>query len=231
MQKIPLTLLGLSLLLNASLLIVKNPNGTVTKSKALTHQKNLFLVQKDREWDINALYRELFDEKIKAMRAKEARDRLERIAKAQEEAKAKGVEYKISAVDRAKLLEDANYFRGGKYVWGGTTPQGFDCSGYVQYLYKKQNIDLPRTAYSQSKLGQSVALNRLEKGDLVFFLTDKSRGVPITHVGIYIGEGKFIHAADKTRGVVISPILYGSYRKTFVTAKRLVEFKTQVASF
>jgi cell wall-associated NlpC family hydrolase len=98
----------------------------------------------------------------------------------------------------------------------------------VQYLYKKQNIDLPRTAYSQSKLGQEVALNRLEKGDLVFFLTDKSRGVPITHVGIYIGEGKFIHAADKTRGVVISSIMYGSYRKTFVTAKRLVEFKTQV---
>ncbi|MBN2825391.1 MAG: C40 family peptidase [Campylobacterales bacterium] len=230
MSKTILTLLSLSLSLNASILIVKNQNGTITKSKTLTHKKNLFLTQKDREWDINALYRELFAQKIKAMRAKEAKERMERIAKAQEEAKAKGVEYKISAVDKAKLLEDAKYFKGGKYVWGGTNPEGFDCSGYVQYLYKKQNIDLPRTAYSQSKLGTTVAFNRLQKGDLVFFLTDKSRGIPITHVGIYIGEGKFIHAADKTRGVIVSPIMYGSYRKNFVTAKRLVQFKTEVSS-
>lgn len=227
MKKTLFVLLGLSFMLNASILIVKNPNGTVTKSKTLSHQKNLFLTQKDREWDINALYRELFAQKIKAMRAKEAKQRALRIAKAQEEAKAKGEEYKISAIDKAKLVEDAKYFQGGKYVWGGTNPEGFDCSGYVQFLYKKQNIDLPRTAYSQSKLGTTVAFNRLQKGDLVFFLTDKSRGIPITHVGIYMGEGKFIHAADKTRGVIISPIMYGSYRKNFVTAKRLIEMPTK----
>jgi len=221
-------MISISLALNASILIVKNKNGKVTKTKTLKHKKNLYLTQKDKEWNINALYREIFAQKIKAMRAKEARERVERIAKAQKEAKAKGVEYKISAVDKQKLLEDAKYYHGGKYVWGGTTPQGFDCSGYVQYLYKKQNIDIPRTAYSQSKLGKTIPLNRLQKGDLVFFLTDKSRGIPITHVGIYIGEGKFIHAADKQRGVIVSSIMYGSYRNAFVTAKRLLKHTQKV---
>jgi len=221
-------MISLSLALNASILIVKNKQGKVTKTKTLEHKKNLYLTQDDKEWNINALYREIFAQKIRAMRAKEARDRAQRIAKAQKEAKAKGVEYKISAVDKKKLLEDAQYYQGGKYVWGGTTPKGFDCSGYVQYLYKKQNIDIPRTAYSQSKLGQTIALNRLQKGDLVFFLTDKSRGLPITHVGIYIGGGKFIHAADKRRGVIVSSIMYGTYRNAFVTAKRLLKHTQKV---
>jgi cell wall-associated NlpC family hydrolase len=221
MHKILTLVLSLSLTLHASILIIKNKNGTITKTKTMTHKKNLFLTQKDREWDINALYREIFAQKIKAMRANEARQRAKRIAKAQKEAKAKGLEYKISAVDRAKLLEDAKYYKGGRYVWGGTTPKGFDCSGYVQYLYKKQNINLPRTAYSQSKIGQTIPLHKLKKGDLLFFLTDRKRGLPITHVGIYIGQGKFIHAADRRRGVIISPITHGSYRKTFVVAKRV----------
>lgn len=227
MPKILLVVLSLSLSLHASILIIKNKNGKITKKHTLKHKKNLFLTQKDREWDINALYRELFSQKIKAMRAKEARTRALRIAKAQKEAKAKGLEYKISPVDRAKLLEDAKYYKGGKYVWGGTTPKGFDCSGYVQYLYKKQNISLPRTAYSQSKIGKTVALNQIKKGDLLFFLTDRSRGLPITHVGIYIGDGKFIHAADRRRGIVISPITHGSYRQAFVVAKRVVKDKAQ----
>jgi len=225
MTKITSLLLSVTLTLNASILIVKNKNGKITKTKSIKHKKNLFLTQKDTEWNIYALYQEIFAEKIKAMKAKEAKERAERITKAQKAAKAQGKEYKISAVDQAKLLEDAKYYKGGKYVWGGTSPQGFDCSGYVQYLYKKQNIELPRTAYSQSKLGKTIPLNRLQKGDLVFFLTDRSRGLPITHVGIYIGEGKFIHAADKTRGVIISPIMYGSYHNSFVTAKRIVPDK------
>jgi len=226
MYKILLIFLGISLSLHASLLIVKNKNGHISKTKTLEHKKNLFLTQEDREWDINALYRELFSQKIKAMRAKEARDRILRIAKAKKEAKAKGIKYQISAIDRKKLLEDARYYKGGKYVWGGTSPKGFDCSGYVQYLYKKQKIILPRTAYSQSKVGQTVPLNKLKKGDLLFFLTDRSRGIPITHVGIYLGDGKFIHAADRRRGIVISPITHGSYRNAFVTAKRVVKQKS-----
>ncbi|PTB83656.1 hypothetical protein C9926_01800, partial [Sulfurovum lithotrophicum] len=124
-------------------------------------------------------------------------------------------------LDKQKLLEDAKYFKGGKYVWGGTTPEGFDCSGYVQYLYKKHNINLPRTAWAQSKKGLDIKKDDLQKGDLVFFLTDKKRGIPVTHVGIYIGNGNFIHAASKKKGIIISPITHGSYAKCFVSAKRV----------
>ena len=116
-------------------------------------------------------------------------------------------------------MEDAKYFKGGRYVWGGTTPKGFDCSGYVQYLYRKYNINLPRTAYAQSKVGKTVDINHLKKGNLLFFLTDKSRGIPVTHVGIYIGNGQFIHAASTKKGIIISPINYGYYNKKFLFGK------------
>ena len=139
-----------------------------------------------------------------------------------QEAKKAGKAYHLSSTDRKKLLEDAKYFKGGKYVWGGTTPQGFDCSGYVQYLYKKHNINLPRTAWAQSKKGQNVGKNELEKGDLIFFLTDKKRGIPVTHVGIYLGNGQFIHAASKKKGIIISPIHSGYYSNKFVSAKRVI---------
>jgi cell wall-associated NlpC family hydrolase len=150
-----------------------------------------------------------------------ARIRAQRITQGQKEAKRAGTTYRISAVDRQKLLNDAKYFKGGRYVWGGTTPEGFDCSGYVQYLYKKHDINLPRTAWQQSKIGQIVEKNNLQKGDLLFFLTDKKRGIPITHVGIYIGNGNFIHAASKKQGIIISPITHGSYAETFVSARRV----------
>jgi cell wall-associated NlpC family hydrolase len=107
-------------------------------------------------------------------------------------------------------------------VWGGTSPKGFDCSGYVQYLYKKHNINLPRTALGQSKKGIPVSKDHLQKGDLLFFLTDKKRGIPVTHVGIYLGNGEFIHAASKKKGIIISPITHGYYAKKFVSAKRVL---------
>jgi len=119
------------------------------------------------------------------------------------------------------IVKQAKHYLGGKYVWGGTTPKGFDCSGYVQYLYKKSHINLPRTAWSQSKQGVAVSKNNLEKGDLLFFLTDKKRGIPITHVGIYLGNGEFIHAASKKQGIIISPLTHGHYANTFVSARRL----------
>ncbi len=208
--------------INASLLVVKDKRGNIVSAKAIIHSDdNLFLNQDDREWDIKALYKEIFADVIRVNRAKEAKNRINRIKKEMKEAKAKGIKYKINPVDKAKLLQDAKYYKGGKYIWGGTTPNGFDCSGYVQYLYKKHKIKLPRTAYSQSKIGQTIAFKDIKKGDLLFFLTDKSRGIPITHVGIYLGDGRFIHAASRKEGIIISPITYGSYKRCFVTAKRV----------
>lgn len=118
------------------------------------------------------------------------------------------------------LVSDAKSYLGKKYVWGGTNPNfGADCSGFVQYVYKKQGVMLPRTAYAQSKVGQNIPVSQLQKGDLLFFLTDKKRGIPVTHVGMYLGNGSFIHAASKDKGVIITPLV--EYSKTFVAAKRM----------
>jgi len=121
------------------------------------------------------------------------------------------------------IVNSAKRYLGGKYVWGGTKPNGFDCSGYVKYLYEQQGIELPRTAYEQSKVGLYVTRDELKKGDLLFFLTDKSRHIPITHVGMYIGNDKFIHAASRKKGIIISSLSKSKYSKYFVKAKRIIE--------
>jgi len=207
----------------ANLFTITDQQGKILHSTQIEHTENAFLNQKATEYSLQAIYDELHRAEYLARMAEAARQRAQRIAEAQEAAKKAGTTYQISKLDKQKLLEDAKYFKGGKYVWGGTTPEGFDCSGYVQYLYKKHNINLPRTAWQQSKQGQVVERNDLQKGDLLFFLTDKKRGIPITHVGIYIGNGNFIHAASKKKGIIISPLTHGSYAKTFVSARRVVQ--------
>ncbi len=221
MYKALLLFIGFSTLCFSNLITISDKHGNVLQSKALKQTKNASLSQKATEYSLQAIYDELHRAEYLARKAQAARQRAKRIAKAQEEAKKVGKTYQVSALDKQKLLEDAKYFKGGKYVWGGTTPEGFDCSGYVQYLYRKHDINLPRTAWAQSKKGLNISKNELQKGDLLFFLTDKKRGIPVTHVGIYIGNGKFIHAASKKKGIIISPITHGSYAKTFVSAKRV----------
>lgn len=119
----------------------------------------------------------------------------------------------------------AKKYLGGKYVWGGESPSGFDCSGYTQYIFNKIGIKLPRTAYEQSKVGTEVK-GSLQKGDLLFFNTDPSRGIPVTHVGVYLEHGKFIHAASKSKGIIISS-LTKKYQKTYLGAKRLLQSKKE----
>ncbi|HSR73508.1 MAG TPA: NlpC/P60 family protein [Sulfurovum sp.] len=207
---------------HATLFTITDQSGKVLQSKKIQHTENAFLNQKATEYSLQAIYDELHRAEYLARMAEAARQRAERIAQEQEAAKKAGTTYRISEIDKQKLLEDAKYFKGGRYVWGGTTPEGFDCSGYVQYLYRKHNINLPRTAWEQSQKGQAVESDDLQKWDLLFFLTDKKRGIPITHVGIYIGDGNFIHAASKKDGIIISPLTHGKYAKTFVSARRII---------
>ncbi|MCW8822412.1 MAG: C40 family peptidase [Sulfurovum sp.] len=223
MKKPVCTFLCIFSLSYANLFTITDTKGNVLQSKDIHHTQNAYLNQKATEYSLQAIYDELHRAEYLARMAEAARQRAERIAQAQEAAKKVGKTYQISDLDRQKLLEDAKYFKGGRYVWGGTTPEGFDCSGYVQYLYKKHNIDLPRTAWAQSKKGESVDMDHLQKGDLLFFLTDKKRGIPVTHVGIYIGNGNFIHAASKKQGIIISPLTHGSYAETFVSARRVAQ--------
>jgi len=116
---------------------------------------------------------------------------------------------------------------GGKYSWGGTTPKGFDCSGYTQYIYKQVGINLPRTAYAQSKIGRPITDKSYQKGDLLFFLTDKKRGIPITHIGIYLENNQFIHAASSKKGIIISDLNRSRYGSLLVKATRVLTQEQQ----
>lgn len=123
-----------------------------------------------------------------------------------------------------KLAEFAKKFLGVKYVWGGDTPKGFDCSGFVLYVYNNFGIELPHQASLQAKGGTVVAKKNLRIGDLVFFDTNGGKN-GINHVGIYIGNGKFIHAssARTTKKVVISDLSEGFYARTYMRARRYIK--------
>ncbi len=122
-----------------------------------------------------------------------------------------------SRLNGQSVVEYAKQFLGTRYVYGGTSPSGFDCSGFTSYVYKHFGITLPRVASDQGNYGVYVSKDDLEPGDLVFFATSGGRN--ITHVGIYIGDNQFIHSSSSRRGVIISK-LEGYYSDTYVTARR-----------
>ena len=121
---------------------------------------------------------------------------------------------------RTDIVEEAKKYLGVKYVYGGSSPSGFDCSGLIWYVFKNHGINLNRVAADQAKQGTWVAKENLVAGDLVFFDT-RGTGSYINHVGIYIGNGNFIHASSgsSARCVVISDLTTGFYQKTYMTAR------------
>jgi len=140
-----------------------------------------------------------------------------------------GVEYQLSVRDAAsfldrlsarfkRLVEQAMTYLGTPYRRGGTTRRGLDCSGLVGAVYGEQGLDLPRTAAQQFAEGVAVAATDLRPGDLVFFRNTYKRG--ISHVGIYIGDGRFLHAAGRRHGVIVSELSRPYYRIRYAGARR-----------
>ncbi len=119
------------------------------------------------------------------------------------------------------IVSYAQKFLGSKYVYGGSSPKGFDCSGFTSYVYKNFGVSLPHSASAQTGAGTKVSKQDLQPGDLVFF-TNFNTGKGIGHVGIYIGGNKFIHASTPKTGVIIST-LAGTYSSRYVTAVRVTK--------
>lgn len=122
-----------------------------------------------------------------------------------------------SKIDKIVNLAKAQI--GKPYRWGAAGPSSFDCSGFTTYIYKNgAGISLPRTSVSQSKTGTKVSRSNLKTGDLVFFNTS---GKGVSHVGMYIGDSKFIHASS-SKGIRIDSLNSTYYKSRFISGSRVI---------
>lgn len=117
-----------------------------------------------------------------------------------------------------QLVAVAETLIGAPYRYGGTSPNGFDCSGLVQYAYKEAGLDVPRSTQEQLRYAQSVNLGNLRAGDVLFFRVSRHK---ISHVGIYTGNGRFIHAPSTGRHVSYARLDNPFWKKRLVRAGRL----------
>lgn len=150
----------------------------------------------------------------KSLQAKPKVDALVNLPKKQEQQ----VQEETNKLD--KIVNLAYKQLGKPYVWGTHGPRSFDCSGLTSFLYKQAyGIGISTSSRAQASYGYKVSKSNLKKGDLMFFATG---GGGISHVGIYVGNNKLIHASTPSTGVILSDINSSYYQRTFVTARRLL---------
>ena len=119
-----------------------------------------------------------------------------------------------------QIVSYAKQFLGVPYVYGGNGPNSFDCSGFTSYIYRHFGYTLNRTASTQLSNGVAVSKSELQPGDLVFFRYNTS--YPASHVGIYIGNGQFIHASTNKYQVQIDQLMTGHYANVYIAARRIL---------
>jgi cell wall-associated NlpC family hydrolase len=125
----------------------------------------------------------------------------------------------------ASLLDRAKAYLGTPYHYGGTTPKGFDCSGFVRFVFGTFGFGLDRSSFAQAKQGEPVDPKQIQPGDLLFFRTRGNQN-RVSHVGIYLGGGQFIHAGSwggpGQRGVKIGELDSSYYANRLISARRVL---------
>lgn len=192
--------------------------GSLTPLVAAETSKMFSPIEPGKEWQVDSPA----DEKVAAAEedpepkkavSRHTRHRRSRLARA-------GNSYHVPGhdVSAEELLRKAYQLRGTRYRYGGLSLSGLDCSGFTTTVFRSEGIQLPRTSRSQSQIGEYVNKSSLKPGDLLFFRTGRSSR--INHVGIYVGNGKFIHAASGY-GAVRVDNLKGHYNHELATARRI----------
>ena len=138
----------------------------------------------------------------------------------------KNAELKVDNIQ--ELKKSAYGFLGTRYRFGGSSKNGIDCSSFVQKVFRELEVSLPRTAREQFGVGVEVSPGDLQKGDLIFFRTYASYP---SHVGIYLGNNKMIHASSRDRRVVISAMNTSYYRSRYLGAKRIAKINPAIFKF
>lgn len=183
---------------------------TSTRAKAKTAKKSRLsaLAQKAKATvkkirPVKVTAKEQAQEKAEAKKESKLQVKKENVAKARAiVAQAMKANTSQAPSKASAIVNLAKQEVGKPYVWGGTGPDSFDCSGLVQYVYAKYGVNLPRTTYDQVKVGQTVAMNNLQPGDLLFW---GSATAPY-HVAIYIGNNQYINAATPQQGTILQTI-------------------------
>lgn len=119
-----------------------------------------------------------------------------------------------------QAVEYAKQFLGRPYVWGGNGPNSFDCSGFTKYVYAHFGCTLNRTASAQLSNGTAVSRGEWQPGDLIFFNNGRV-STPVSHVGIYVGDGVFIHASTNSYAVQLDSLYSSYYSNTYACARRI----------
>lgn len=174
------------------------------KAEKLKKEKEKRLQEKRRE-----------EEKLKKEKLKRKQARIKKLKKekAKKQVNNSKKEVLLPRIAKKKL--------GKRYVWGAVGPKTFDCSGFTSYVYKKTGINIPRTSREQSKYGKYVKRENLQVGDLIFFDTSRRKKGIVNHVGIYMGNNKFIHASSARKRVVISSLNKTFYGNRYKWARRI----------
>ena len=220
---------------------LENQNRTISKRLKTTEYSSVekyevlrqkekklsFLERKLREMETKLGKAESLNHKL-AKIAKKNREEAERLLSKIENRKKKQNSY-VSMTKKdpsalsgktQKIFKIAQNELGKHYVWGAVGPATFDCSGFTSYVFRQVGINIPRTSREQAKYGKLVHRDQLRPGDLIFFDTDYNKK-GIDHVGIYMGNDKFIHASSARKRVIITSLNKAFYKQRFKLARRV----------